>query len=328
MKKYSLVIIALVFVLASCGDKKQKEESTEVNYSKVEIPAFNADSAYAYVKNQCDFGSRVPESKAHKKCGDYLVSFLKQYADTVIEQNFTTKLYNGKQVKGRNIIASFNLSSTDRAMFASHWDSRAWADNDPDTNNHKTPILGANDGASGVGVLMEMARCLNLKPQKTGVDIVFFDVEDQGCPEWDKSDITDQSDWCLGSQYWSTHTHVPFYQANYGVLLDMVGYSNPRFAKESQSMNYASSIMDKIWKIAADRGFGNMFVNENIGGVMDDHVYVNKDAKVPMIDIVNHDPTTSFFPYWHTVKDDINCISKNTLKAVGDICLVAIYSAS
>ena len=328
MKKYSLIIVALVFVLSSCGDKKQKEESTEVNYSKVEIPAFSADSAYAYVKNQCDFGSRVPESKAHKQCGDYLVSFLKQYADTVIEQNFTTKLYNGKAVKGRNIIASFNLASTDRAMFASHWDSRAWADNDPDANNHKTPILGANDGASGVGVLMEMARCLKLKPQKIGVDIVFFDVEDQGCPEWDKSDITDQSDWCLGAQYWSTHTHVPFYQANYGVLLDMVGYSNPRFAKESQSMNYASSIMDKIWKIAADRGFGNMFVNENTGGVMDDHVYVNKDAKIPMIDIVNHDPTTSFFPYWHTVKDDINCISKNTLKAVGEVCLVAIYSAS
>ncbi|MBP1644920.1 MAG: glutamine cyclotransferase [Bacteroidetes bacterium] len=329
MKKLSLIFLAVsVIVFASCKDKKQKEAEKDFNYASVEIPAFNADSAFAYVKNQCDFGPRVPESKAHKACGDYLVSFFKQYADTVIEQNFTSKLYNGKEVKGRNIIVSFNLASTDRALFSAHWDSRAWADNDADEKNHKTPIIGANDGASGVGVLMEIARCLKAKPTSVGVDIVLFDVEDQGCPEWDKTDIEDQSDWCLGSQYWAKNLHIPFYQAKYGILLDMVGYSNPLFVKESQSMYYAPSIMNKVWQIAKDKGYGNMFSDEQIGGVMDDHIWVNKDAKIPMIDIVQHDPTGSFFPYWHTVKDDITCISKNTLKAVGDVCLVAIYSAS
>lgn len=329
MKKLSLIFLAvLVIVFASCKDKKQKDAEKDFSYASVEIPAFNADSAYAYVKSQCDFGPRVPESKAHKACGDYLVSFFKQYADTVIEQNFTSKLYNGKAVKGRNIIVSFNLSSTDRALFSAHWDSRAWADNDPDEKNHKTPIIGANDGASGVGVLMEMARCLKMKPTSVGVDIVLFDVEDQGCPEWDETDIEDQSDWCLGSQHWAKNLHIPFYQAKYGILLDMVGYSNPLFVKESQSMYYAPSIMNKVWQIAKDIGYGNMFSDEQIGGVMDDHIWVNKYAKIPMIDIVQYDPMGSFFPYWHTIKDDINCISKNTLKAVGDVCLVAIYSAS
>ncbi|MCK9162774.1 MAG: M28 family peptidase [Bacteroidales bacterium] len=328
MKKISLLLIVLVFAFASCGEKKQKQSTEEFSYASVKVPDFNADSAYHYVKAQCDFGSRVPESKEHKDCGDYLVTFLKQYADTVIEQNFTSKLYNGKIVRGRNIIASFNLQSTDRALFASHWDSRSWADHDPDVKNHKTPIIGANDGASGVGVLMEIARHLKLSPAPVGVDIVFFDLEDQGTPEWDSSNIEDQSDWCLGSQYWSKHTHVPFYQAKYGILLDMVGYSNPRFTKEQQSMYYASSIMNKVWQIAKDKGYGNIFIDQETGGVMDDHISVNIDAKIPMIDIVQHDPTGSFFPYWHTLKDDINCISKNTLRVVGDVCLVAIYSAS
>ena len=330
MKKSGLIILLVAFILCfvSCKDKKSKEEVSTFNYSSVEIPNFNADSAFHYVKMQCDFGPRVPESKAHKDCGDYLVWFFKQYADTVIEQHFTSKLYNGKPVKGRNIIVSFNLSSTNRTLFAAHWDSRAWADEDPDEKNHKTPIIGANDGASGVGVLMEMARCMKLKPTPLGIDIILFDVEDQGTPSWDETDVEDQTDWCLGSQYWSKNTHIPFYQAQYGILLDMVGYSNARFAKEAQSMYYAGSIMDKVWQIAQDRGYASMFVNEKTGGVMDDHVWVNQNAKIPMINIVQHDPTTSFFPYWHTLKDDINCISRNTLKAVGEVCLVAIYSAS
>lgn len=326
MKRISLLLIVSVFSLASCGDKKTKEAEPAFNYASVEVPSFNADSAYHYVKTQCDFGPRVPESKAHKECGDYIVAFLKQYADTVIEQNFSTKLYNGKSVNGRNIIASFNIELSDRTLFAAHWDSRSWADHDPDEANHKTPIIGANDGASGVGVLMEIARHLKFSPAPVGVDIVFFDVEDQGTPEWDSSDIEDQSDWCLGSQYWSKNTHVPFYQAKYGILLDMVGYSNPYFTKEQQSMYYASSIMNKIWQIARDRGHGKIFVDQETGGVMDDHIWVNINAKIPMIDIVQYDPMGNFFPYWHTLKDDINCISKNTLDVVGDVCLVAIYS--
>ncbi|MDY4790639.1 MAG: M28 family peptidase, partial [Bacteroidales bacterium] len=260
MKKLSLIFLAVsVIVFASCNGKKQKEAEKNFNYASVEIPAFNSDSAYAYVKKQCDFGPRVPESKAHKACGDYLISFFKQYADTVIEQNFTSKLYNGKAVKGRNIIVSFNLASTDRALFSAHWDSRAWADNDPDEKNHKTPIIGANDGASGVGVLMEMARCLKMKPTSVGVDIVLFDVEDQGCPEWDETDIEDQSDWCLGSQHWAKFPHVEKYKARFGILLDMVGGSEAIFTHEGTSRYFAFDILSNVWDIAMQMGYGSYF---------------------------------------------------------------------
>lgn len=306
--------------------KKDSTQTDQIDYSTVKVPAFNADSAYVYVAAQCAFGPRVPESKAHDKCAQYLASFMRQYADTVIEQSFTTKLYNGKVVKGVNIIASFNTATTDRIVLASHWDSRLWADNDKDETKQKKPVLAANDGASGVGVLMEIARQLKTQKPKTGVDLIFFDMEDQGCPMWDKTEIEDESDWCLGAQYWSRNTHVPFYQAKGGILLDMVGYKNLRFTKEEISRTYAPTMTDKVWKIAKDRGYGNVFVNEETLGIIDDHNHVNKNANIPMIDLVQNDATGSFFPYWHTTKDDMSQISKNSLKIVGEVCLVAIYT--
>src|SRR5574344_427155 len=194
MKRCSLLlIVAMVFMFSSCH-KNSSVQQTDIDYSKVAIPSFCADSAYSYVSAQCAFGPRIPESKAHDKCASYLVAFMRQYADTVIEQDFTTKLYNGKVVRGKNIIASFNTDKTDRIVLASHWDSRLWADNDKDEANHKKPVLAANDGASGVGVLMEIARALKSKKPQGGVDLIFFDMEDQGCPTWDKTEIQDESD--------------------------------------------------------------------------------------------------------------------------------------
>jgi Zn-dependent M28 family amino/carboxypeptidase len=242
-------------------------------------------------------------------------------------QEFSTKLYDGTEVKGKNIIATINLEASDRVLFAAHWDSRLWADNDKDATLHKTPVLGANDGASGVGVLMEMARAIRQKPTKQGIDFIFFDLEDQGAPSWADYEAEDQKDWCLGSQYWSQNKHIPFYNASYGILLDMVGYSAARFTKEFQSMGYAGSIMDKVWAIAKAKGYGNIFVDKQSSGVMDDHIWVNHYAKIPMIDIVQNDPDRSFFPHWHTSTDDMRAISKQSLKKVGEVCLTAIYSA-
>lgn len=326
MKRCSLLlIVAMVFMFSSCH-KNSSVQQTDIDYSKVAIPSFCADSAYSYVSAQCAFGPRIPESKAHDKCASYLVAFMRQYADTVIEQDFTTKLYNGKVVRGKNIIASFNTDKTDRIVLASHWDSRLWADNDKDEANHKKPVLAANDGASGVGVLMEIARALKSKKPQGGVDLIFFDMEDQGCPTWDKTEIQDESDWCLGAQWWSRNTHVPFYQAKGGILLDMVGYKNLRFTKEEVSRTYAPTLTDKVWQIAKDRGYSNIFVNEDTPGIIDDHNHVNKNANIPMIDLVQNDATGSFFPYWHTTGDDMSQISKNSLKIVGEVCLVAIYT--
>ncbi len=318
-----VVVLQLCF---SCGKKQSSPFEATEDYSKTDIPQFSADSAYLYVKTQCDFGPRVPNSKAARDCGNYIIDFMKQYADTVIVQSFSATLWNGNTVEGRNIIASFNPDSETRVLMAAHWDSRLWADHDPDMANHHTPILGANDGASGVGVLMEIARIFKTKPNSQGLDIVFFDIEDQGSPQWSDVEIEDQSDWCLGSQHWAKNPHIPFYRADYGILLDMVGYKNARFTKEAQSMYYASSTMNKIWDIASAKGYSDIFVSEKTYPIMDDHVWVNQIAKIPMIDIVQNDVSGSFFPYWHTLGDNMEQIDSKTLKIVGDVCLTAIYS--
>lgn len=317
-----VVVLQLCF---SCGKKQSSPFEATEDYSKIDIPQFSADSAYLYVKTQCDFGPRVPNSKAARDCGNYIIDFMKQYADTVIVQSFSATLWNGNTVEGRNIIASFNPDSETRVLMAAHWDSRLWADHDPDQSNHHTPILGANDGASGVGVLMEIARIFKTKPNSQGLDIVFFDIEDQGSPQWSDVEIEDQSDWCLGSQHWAKNPHIPFYHADYGILLDMVGYKNARFTKEAQSMYYASSTMNKIWDIASAKGYSDIFVSEKTYPIMDDHVWVNQIAKIPMIDIVQNDVSGSFFPYWHTLGDNMEQIDSKTLKIVGDVCLTAIY---
>lgn len=323
---FGVWVLCLAGLLAGCG-KKTGQPVERIDYTKVDIPSFNADSAYHYVDLQCSYGPRTPQSEAAKACGDMLIEFFKLHADTVYVQSFDAELWNKDKVSGRNIIASFNLESTDRVLLAAHWDSRMWADHDPDAGNHRKPILGANDGASGVGVLMEIARVLKQKNCNQGVDIILFDLEDQGAPEWAEVAQDDQSDWCMGSQYWAQNLHIPFYRASYGILLDMVGYSAARFTKEGQSMNYASSIMNKVWDIAAALGYGDVFVSQKTGSIMDDHIWVNIYAKIPMIDIVQNDVSGSFFPYWHTVKDDMSNIDKKSLKKVGDVCLTAIYSA-
>ena len=322
-----LVIFALILSLSSCKKSTEENQTTQLpDYTKVEIPTFNADSAYSYVKAQCDFGPRTPMSKASQLCGDYLIDFMKQYADTVYVQTFSSKLWDGTNVEGRNIIASFNPQASDRVVLAAHWDSRLWADEDPNEENHKKAIDGANDGASGVGVLMEIARVFRQKQNTQGVDIIFFDLEDQGTPSWAKSDVEDQSDWCLGSQYWSKTPHYPFYTATYGILLDMVGYKNLRFTKEGLSMHYAAYIMNKVWDIAEAKGYSNIFINETTYPIMDDHHWVNMYAKFPMIDIVQNDPTCSFFPFWHTMQDNMENISKESLRIVGEVCLTTIFS--
>ncbi|MBR1627376.1 MAG: M28 family peptidase [Bacteroidales bacterium] len=326
-KIFIIIVICICLVSACSKHKKNVVEDTFVNYKEVKIPDFNADSAYFFVKKQCDFGPRTPQSKAAEDCAEFLISYLRIKADTVYIQEYTSTLWNGEQVKGKNIIASFNIDATDRVLLASHWDSRLWADHDENTENHRSAIIGANDGASGVGVLLEIARLMKDCKTKQGLDIVLFDLEDQGAPYWAEEQPEDQSDWCLGSQYWAQNLHIPYYRAKYGILLDMVGYKDLRFTKEMQSMGYASSIMNNVWNIARDLGFGNIFVEENYNSVMDDHVWINHYAKIPTIDIVQNSSNTSFFPHWHSTKDDMDCIDKNSLAVVGKVVLVSFFAA-
>ena len=331
MKKniiHLFVITVLAVSIASCGnDTPTPSKPKKVEPKKeVIVPVFNQDSAYRYVKEQVDFGPRVPNSKAHAECATYLVKKFESFGAQVIEQKFKSRSFDGKILSGVNIVASYNPDASKRVLLCSHWDSRPFADNDPDPKNHNTPIDGANDGASGVGILMEIARQIQSQPIDIGIDIVLFDLEDYGQPS--ESDLPQvQDSWALGAQYWSKTPHIPGYRARYGILLDMVGAKDILFTKEYFSMGYASGTVEKVWQHAAKLGYDAVFQNIEAGSVMDDHVYVNKFAQIPTIDIIHHDNTTesSFFPYWHTVKDNMDAIEPSSLNIVGRVLLDVIY---
>lgn len=317
--------IAVTFV--SCGLRKQT--SGETTTMQPLGPAFMADSAYQFCQQQCDFGPRTMNSEAHEQCAQWIISKFAQYGMTVTTQQATLKGYDGTPLKSTNIIASYLPEQNDRLLLCAHWDSRPWADNDPDESNHKTPVLAANDGASGVAVMLEIARLLSSDTLKLGVDFVCFDAEDWGVPQW--SDATDTGDsWALGAQYWAAN--CPKQQAKkyrFGILLDMVGGQGAQFYKEGMSMQYAANVVEKVWLAAQVVGFGSMFPAQTGGNITDDHIPVNTVAKIPCIDIIPYYPDcqqSSFGPTWHTVSDDMEHIDRNTLQAVGQTVIQVLFS--
>lgn len=321
MKRILLLFLSITLLWA-CNNNTATS-TNEVDYTSVKIPEFVADSAYRYVAEQLQFGFRSPGSIGHQQCAMYLANKMHQWCDTVIIQNFSTTLWNGETYQGQNIIASLNPEKEKRVLLGAHWDSRLWADHDPNTSNHKKPIMGANDGASGVGTLMEMARIMSQQRPEMGIDIIFFDMEDQGIPEWENT--YKDNTWCLGSQYWAKNPHRPFYTAHYGILFDMVGTRTPRYTREEFSRHYAYGLVDKIWKAAAQTGAGNVFVNIDSDAILDDHLYVNRIINIPMIDIVQNSEQCSFFPYWHTIEDNLDCISAESMKITADVVLKVLY---
>ena len=234
----SLVGLLLLFTLSlsSCGNKNKASEMTKETVATIQVPQFDADSAYQYVKEQVDFGPRVPNSKGHVACGNYLAGQLEKFGATVTNQYADLIAYDGTLLKARNIIGSYKPENKKRIALFAHWDTRPWADNDPDKKNHYTPILGANDGASGVGVLLEIARQIQQQQPELGIDIIFLDAEDYGTHQ--ASGKHQEDSWCLGSQYWARNPHVPGYNARFGILLDMVGGQQPTFYREAYSEKY------------------------------------------------------------------------------------------
>jgi Zn-dependent M28 family amino/carboxypeptidase len=327
--KYISIISIPFLLLISCqhfDGKKDNRNQKPKTVKKVQVPEFNADSAYYFVDKQVSFGPRVSGMTSHTNCAKWLVDKMKAYSDTVIVQAFKARTYDNKTRHGKNIIASFNLEKEKRLLLMAHWDTRPYADYDEDPSKHREPIDGANDGASGVGVLLEIARQFALTPPNVGVDIVFFDLEDWGPP----TDLNMYSDeyWGLGSQYWSKNPHVFGYRASFGILLDMVGAANPTFRKEYFSRQYAEFILDKVWQRAYDLGYGNYFLDEDGPAINDDHVFVNKYAKIPSIDIIHLNPTgseKSFFKHWHTSHDKMVHIDKESLNIVGRVVLDVVF---
>ena len=322
--KQQIFLVGVVLIAACTSEPQQKTKTTTKAKTKIQVPAFNADSAYHYIQKQVDFGPRALSSKGWKKCAVWLEQQLLQYTPNVMVQKAPTTTYDGKKHTLKNIIASFSPEKNNRIALFAHWDTRPIADFD--TENTDKPILGANDGGSGVGVLIELARQFSKKEPKIGIDIILFDAEDYGQPE-DSEYPTMQDSWCLGAQHWGKKPHKPNYYAQYGILLDMVGAKDATFYHEQLSVYFAPNILKKVWKKAHQLGYGRHFVYQNSPQIMDDHYYVNTLTGIPTIDIIEFDPTTEnhFNKHWHTHGDDMDNIDKSTLKAVGQTLLEVLY---
>ena len=282
---------------------------------------FSADSAYSYVKQQCDMGPRVPGTPAHERCAQWLTASLRQWCDTVVVQQAPVTTFDGKQLNCKNIVGTFNPQASDRLLVLAHWDCRPWADNDPDPSLRQQPVLGANDAASGTAVILELARLMAQQRPEVGVDLLLVDVEDWGENE-------NEDSWALGTQHWANNPHVAGYRANCGILLDMVGTRGARFTQEYFSKQYAQGVIDMVWKTASQSGFGSYFINQDGGAITDDHVMVNRLAGIPTIDIIDMrlDSDTGFFDGWHTTHDTLDQIDPATLRAVGQTLVNLIYN--
>lgn len=323
-----LLSSALLFlpIICSCGSSARKTETQRDSLvASALLGCFDRDSAYRYIADQVAFGPRVPGTAAHQACGRYLVDRLRQFgADTVIEQDATVEAFNGDKLPIKNIFARYNSAAVNRVLLVAHWDTRPWANMESSDEQREKPVPGANDGGSGVGVILEIARNLGLKAPDCGVDILFTDAEDYGNSN---GFISNDESWCLGTQYWINH--MPYNSVNrpsYGILLDMVGGIGARFHREQLSHDRARSATVKIWGEANSLGYEDVFVNEVGGAVVDDHMFLI-DAGIPTTDIIENmsDVTGSFPATWHTLDDDMQHISRETLDAVGKTVLNVIY---
>lgn len=316
-----LVLSVLVLSFVACGKSAQQAQSGQEQASQALTSAksttetsFDADSAYRFVSEQVAFGPRVPGSQAHRQCGDWIADRLRSWGYVVIEQAFSGKDYFGQPIQGRNLIATRQAETTPRVLLMAHWDTRAIADHDPEHSKRMQPILGADDGGSGVGVLLELARQHAQKPiEGVELDFVFFDLEDGGS-------TGDNDSWCLGSQHWSKHPHQTGYKADLGILLDMVGAKDARFHWEGYSRAYAAPVLYKLWETARQIGWGQYFVSSDGGEMIDDHIPVIKNLGIPSVDIINYSPSNrhGFGDHWHTHGDNLNIIDRKTLRAVGE----------
>lgn len=304
----------------ACGHRPASSAAATADSNPAPAPVrFDADSAYAYIDAQVSFGPRVPGSEAAERCGDWITEKLREFgASNITEQHARVTAYNGDNLAIRNISAQYAPDAQQRILLVAHWDSRPWADQEPEAADRERPIDGANDGASGVGVILEMARQMSIQTPKIGVDLLLVDAEDYGRRADQPESPEDDDSWCLGTQYWVEHPTFPLDGIAYAVLLDMVGGKDAVFPHEQFSLLAAPQAVSAVWKAAKRAGAGSRFPDRTGGAVMDDHVYLIR-AGIPAIDIIEsaHPSTGSFPPYWHTHADNMDNIDRQTLAAVG-----------
>ena len=307
----SLVLVAALPAFSAC-DKLPSSPKT----------AFNADSAYSYTKQQVAFGPRVPGTPGSTKAGDWIVAMMKLRADTVIEQRWTHKTLKGDSIPLRNILARFRPQATQRVLYITHWDTRPMADSDPVIGNRGTPIIGANDGAAGVGLFVALGDALKKTPPTVGVDLLFVDGEDYGA-----SFSPPYEDVLLGSQYFVTHLPTPEYKPIYGVLWDMIADANLNILQEPNSMQAAPEVVSRVWQKAADLGYSKYFIPQPYSvTVTDDHVpFIERGFHVVDVIDLDYGPLNASGQaepnYHHTLQDTMEHISAKSLQIVGDVAL-------
>ena len=317
-----LCVLGFLGLLVSCN------KQTAV----IERPSFCADSAYAYIEKQMAFGPRVPNSASHMQCAVWLIEQLRACGAEVELQKGFMPDYRGNNQQIYNIIGHFYTAETasrPRVLLGAHYDTRPWCDEEQDYQDRFYNVPGANDGASGVGVLLEVARQLGIRMQDTTacfqpVDIIFFDCEDMGTPRVYTGEEREDT-WCLGSQLWATNysNQQSAVRYKFGIVLDMVGAPDAVFPREMYSTNYAANYQQQIWRSAEQLGYGALFSNQQSYPITDDHYYINYLAGIPTVDIIHYDMrnATGFPFWWHTRQDNMDNVSKSTLQAVGEVVL-------
>lgn len=277
-----------------------------------QVPDFSGEAAYQHVRAQVGFGPRFVGSEGHARQREWMIAHLRERADTIVLQRFTHRFRDGETRELTNIIARFRPDTAERVLLLTHWDTRSVADEERDRSRRRRPIPGANDGASGTAVLLELADVLSRHAPPLGVDLLFIDGEDYG-----------PGDMFLGAEHFADNLSSASERPRYGILLDMVGDSDPWFPMEENSRRYAPDLLRRVWDTAERLGYGNMFVREEVPAVIDDHVPLN-EAGLPTIDIIDPDygPDSR---YWHTLDDDLPNTSPRGLEAVGRVLLALLF---
>ena len=269
--------------------------------------AFDGATALTYVRTQLAFGPRTPNSDGARRCGDWIIAQMRAHADTVIVQSWTHTTVDGKQLVLRNILARWRPQATDRVLYVTHWDTRPVADDDPDSTKRTDPMPGANDGASGVALFVELANVLKQTPPNVGVDLLFVDGEDYGSFEPKQQDVL------LGSTYFAAHLPAPGYQPLYGVLFDMIGQRDLQIYEEGNSVQKAPEVVDRVWRAADDMGYGDVFIPRTKYTISDDHLPLLA-AGLRVIDVIDYD-----YAVHHTTHDTIDQLSARSFQVVGDV---------
>jgi len=293
--------VGFVFVLACQARAGNGGNSTS---------EFNGRTAFSYVEKQMSFGPRIPNKPAHDQTGDWLLAELRGRADTVIVQEIRHVTHRGDTLHLRNFFARFRPQASERVLFLAHWDTRPMADRAANLAQQRMPVPGANDGASGTAVLLGVADALKARPPAGGVDLLFVDGEDYG-------DFADTNDVLIGSRWFAGHL-PPGYEPLYAVLFDMVGDKDLQIFEEGQSVAFAPEVVQRVWRVAADRGHEHQFVPGVRHTLTDDHVSLQK-VGIHAIDVVDFD-----YPYWHTPEDTIDKVSAESLQIVGDVAVALV----